>query len=104
MPLDPQVQAALSAAMAAGVLPSAQKSVAENRAALDNLMRLAPRHNAPIARVENRTIPGPADPIPIRVFTPNGTGPFPVLLWLHGGGWVIGSLEGYDDLCRALAY
>jgi acetyl esterase len=40
--------------------------------------------------------------IPIRVYTPTGTGPFPILVFFHGGGWVIGDLESHDGLCRSL--
>jgi acetyl esterase len=40
--------------------------------------------------------------MPTRIYTPYGTGPFPVLVYFHGGGWVIGNLEAYDATCRAL--
>jgi acetyl esterase len=40
--------------------------------------------------------------MPTRIYMPYGTGPFPVLVYLHGGGWVIGDLEAYDATCRAL--
>jgi acetyl esterase len=56
-----------------------------------------------VAGVEDRQIPGPGGPIPIRVFTPEGRGPFPVLVFFHGGGWVIGTLDTHDAPCRALA-
>lgn len=56
-----------------------------------------------VARVENRSIPGPAQPIPIRVYWP-ATGPkLPALVYFHGGGWVIGNLDQVDTQCRALA-
>lgn len=57
----------------------------------------------PIAHVEDRKIPGPADSIPIRIYTPEGSGPFPVLVYFHGGGWVLGDLDSHDALCRSLA-
>jgi acetyl esterase/lipase len=57
----------------------------------------------PVAKVENTSIPGPAGSIPVRVYTPSGTGPFPVLVYFHGGGWVIASIQAYDSSCRALA-
>lgn len=57
----------------------------------------------PVAKVTNTTVPGPAGSIPVRVYTPNGTGPFPVLVYFHGGGWVIASIQAYDSSCRALA-
>ena len=56
-----------------------------------------------VARVENRTIPGPAGEIPVRVYTPQGTGPMPVIVYTHGGGWVVATVDTYDASARALA-
>lgn len=57
---------------------------------------------APVGRVENRTILGPAGEIPVRVYAPAGAGPFPTLVYFHGGGWVICDLDTHDALCRDL--
>ena len=55
-------------------------------------------------RVEDRQIPGPAGNIPIKVFTPQGENQmFPLLIYFHGGGWVIGSPETHAKLCAELA-
>lgn len=57
-----------------------------------------------VGRVEMRTIPGPNNTqLPVRVYTPKGEGPFPVIVYFHGGGWVIGSIDAYDASCRGLA-
>jgi acetyl esterase len=56
----------------------------------------------PVARVENGMIPGPAGEVPIRIYTPQGNGPFPVVVYFHGGGWVLGTLETHDRICRAV--
>lgn len=56
-----------------------------------------------VAKVENRTFPGPGGAVPIRIYTPNGEGPFPVVLYIHGGGWVIADLDTYDASPRAIA-
>ncbi|UHA72220.1 alpha/beta hydrolase [Paenibacillus sp. 481] len=53
-------------------------------------------------RVTTSTIEGPFGPIPVRIYTPAGTGPFPVLVYFHGGGWVLGSLDGVDTICRRM--
>ncbi len=58
---------------------------------------------APVATVEDRPIPGPAGEIPVRIYTPAGSAPFPVLVWFHGGGWVLGTLDGSDHVARELA-
>lgn len=57
----------------------------------------------PVAKVEDRSFPGPAGEIPITVYTPAGNGPFPVVLYIHGGGWVIADRKVYDSSARALA-
>ena len=60
----------------------------------------------PMARVEALMIPGPGGPLPARRFVPNGLPagePAPLLLYFHGGGWVIGDLDTHDDVCRFLA-
>jgi len=55
-----------------------------------------------VARLEDRTFQGPESEIPLRIYTPEGKGPFPVLVFFHGGGFVIGDLESHDKECRAL--
>jgi acetyl esterase len=56
-----------------------------------------------IARVEDREIPGPTGPIKVRLFADSTAKNLPMLLWFHGGGWVIGSLDTHHDLCCRLA-
>ncbi|MGH7073253.1 MAG: alpha/beta hydrolase [Stellaceae bacterium] len=55
-----------------------------------------------IGAVVDRTIPGPAGEIPVRLYTPFGIGPFPLTVYFHGGGFVIGDLDGWDAPCRHL--
>jgi len=57
-----------------------------------------------VARVEDRTLPGPAGEIPVRVYAPEGEEePRPGVVYFHGGGFVMGSLETHDATCRSLA-
>lgn len=56
-----------------------------------------------VGKVANRTITGPAGTIPVRIYTPSGTGPFPVIVYYHGGGFVIATIDTYDASARALA-
>ena len=51
----------------------------------------------------DREIDGAAGPLPARVYTPEGKGPFPVVVYFHGGGWVIADKQVYDGGARALA-
>jgi acetyl esterase len=62
----------------------------------------------PVATVRDVCVPARNYPIPVRVYTPSGrelarAGRLPVLVYYHGGGWTLGSLATYDNLCRALA-
>ncbi len=55
----------------------------------------------PELRTEDRSIDGPAGPIPIRVYRPEADGaPTPVVVFLHGGGWSVGDLDTYDGTAR----
>lgn len=55
-----------------------------------------------VGNVVNRTIPGPGGALPVRIYTPQGTGPFPVIVYFHGGGFVIATNDTYDGSARAL--
>lgn len=56
-----------------------------------------------VSKVEDLKIPGPAGQIPVRVYTPEGKGPFPIFVYYHGGGFVIGNVPQSDNVCRAVA-
>ncbi len=103
MPLDPQIQAYLDQ-MAAMNMPPIHTLTPE-QVRMGIAMQLAMENIEPeqVARVENRTIPGPAGEIPVRIYTPQGNGPFPALVFFHGGGWVICNLDTHDGICRSLA-
>jgi acetyl esterase len=103
MALLPEIRALLDQQNASGRPPLHQQSVSEARAFH---LADAPALNgpsAPVASVQDRAVPGPAGELPVRVYTPDGEPPFPIVVWFHGGGWVVGSLDTYDPLCRALA-
>ena len=62
-----------------------------------------PAHGAePVARAVDTTVPGPAGPVPVRVHTP-AERPLGVVVYLHGGGHVTGTIDSYDGLTRRLA-
>ncbi len=58
--------------------------------------------HVPVATTEDMTVPGPAGEIPLRIYTPEGDGPLPILMFFHGGGFVLGDLDAYDPVCRRL--
>ena len=99
MPLDPQAQAVIDTVNSLG-LPAVWE-VSPEQARINAAAR--PRPAGPeVARVEDRSIPGPDGDVPVRIYTPEGDGPFPILAWYHGGGWVIGDLESADGTARHL--
>ncbi len=104
--MDPQVEALLQlmAAQAQSGAPQMwELSAAEARANADVGFAAFNQPMPTSVAVADRTVPGPAGEIPVKVFTPTGTGPFPLLVYLHGGGWVIGSPETHAKLCAELS-
>lgn len=102
MPLDPQVQALLDQMAAQGLPPMSQLQPQEARAAMANLAALG-RYPDERAETEDKTIPGPGGDIPLRIYRPNADQPLPILVYFHGGGWVIGNIESHDTTCQQLA-
>ena len=102
MPVDPQVQAYLDQ-IAALMPPLSTMAPEVIRQAIAMQLEATAEEKEPVAKVEDRTIPGPAGEIPVRIYTPEGSGPFPVLVFFHGGGWVICNLDTHDGSCRNLA-
>lgn len=100
MPLDPQTADFLQMLADAGAKPFSDLPPSESRKAFSTLISMLPPSQAQLANVEDRRVPGPAGDIPIRIYTPKGEGPFGVLVYVHGGGFVIGSVEDYDPTCR----
>jgi acetyl esterase len=56
-----------------------------------------------VKKVQNFAIPRVGGEIPVRLYTPEGDEPLPVLVFFHGGGWVLGNLDTHDVICRSLA-
>ena len=103
MALLPEIRALLQRRAASGRPPLERQTVEQARAFH---VADAPALNGPavpVAAVADQMVPGPAGQLPVRVYTPVGEAPFPVVVFLHGGGWVVGTLDTYDPLCRALA-
>jgi acetyl esterase len=103
MPLDPQVEAWLRQLKEAGLPPLNEMPLAQARQAYSDLVARSSTAPEPVADIGNRTIPGPGGDIPVRIYTPEGSGPFPALVYFHGGGWVVGDLEAAHSLCTGLA-
>jgi acetyl esterase len=103
MPVDPEAQVVLDQMREQGLPPFEQMTVDQARELIGHFVEMqAPP--PPIATVEDRAIDGPAGQIPIRIYTPVGEAPMPLLVYFHGGGWTIGTLDVADIPCRALAH
>lgn len=107
MPLDPQVALLLrqldaSNSDSTDASPAAPP-VAELRRQSDQMAKALAGPAEPVQHIRDLRIPGPGGAIPLRLYTPAGNGPFPVLVYFHGGGWVFGSVETHDSICRSLA-
>jgi acetyl esterase len=103
MALDPAAAGLLEQMAAAGMPPLNELSPEEARAAAAAFAELGGPGDE-VASAEDRTVPGPAGPIPVRIYTPTGgAAPRPALVYLHGGGWVLGDLAMVDAICRAVA-
>jgi len=102
MGVDPQARVLLDQIAAIGGPQIHQATVDEARQMIAAMAAFAGEPPS-IAKVESRTVPGPAGEISLRVFTPEGAAPHPVLVYFHGGGWVIGGLDTHDVPCRDLA-
>ncbi len=103
MPVAADLQPLLDA-MAGRREPGAPFDLHERREGY-RVICTAGRHlAAEVPEVVERTLPGPEGDLPIRIYRAEGLGDrAPVVLYLHGGGWTIGDLEGYDEQCRAVA-
>ena len=101
MPLDPQAQKVVDAIAALNLKPITDSSPAEAREAMrTRTAALGPVEDVPA--VADHRVPVEGGEITVRLYAPAGVGPHPVLVYYHGGGWVIGDLYTHDGLCRSI--
>lgn len=99
MPVDPQIQALLD--LRAKLPPLHTLSVADARVQM--AARDIPGLRKPaVASVVNRDMQGPGGSLGLRIYTPDGQGPFPLMVFFHGSGFVVCSLDTHDAMCRNL--
>lgn len=102
--LDPEMRAAMaeSARVLAGVAVD-WKDLAAARRAYETERSYWNADKPDVAMVRDHVLPGPHGPIPVRLYRPVAEGLLPVLVYLHGGGYVLGSLDTHDRAMRLLA-
>lgn len=104
--LHPQARALLDFIEARGIPPTHTLSPAEARAFYRERRTTTQPQAPPVAQVRDLKAEGPHGTIPVRLYRPLGAAAdaaLPVLVYFHGGGWVIGDLDTHDVLCRSLA-
>ncbi len=100
--LDPIARAMIRLAEQQG-RPMNEQPVGRARAGFDELPPLVDVKYVPLGRVEDRFIRGPHGEIPIRIYATGHERAAPVLVWFHGGGFVVGSLASHDRVLRHIA-
>jgi acetyl esterase len=102
--LEPDVQLGLALMRLAGDRDLSAATPAEARRNLKRRARAFAGTPVPMARVEELSLPGPAIAIPARLYVPRDDDTRrPLVVFYHGGGWVVGDLETHDATCRFLA-
>jgi acetyl esterase len=102
VPLDPQVQGLLEAMAAQGMPPFHQMTVAQAREVAYAFVDLQ-GDTEEVAEVREVSVPVDGGAVAVRVYRPDAPGPLPLVVYFHGGGWVIGDLDVADKPCRSLA-
>jgi acetyl esterase len=102
MPLDPQAKVIIDLIDSTGGFELTMETSPQQVRDFMATMAAVPS-DIVCAVVEDRTVPGPHGDIPVRIYRPEGDAPKPVIVYYHGGGWVIGSIETHDGTCRGLA-
>jgi acetyl esterase len=100
--LHPQCKAFLDQLASTGGRPMHEMTPAEARGLLLPSELAGPER--PMHSVVTRTVPGPAGQIPVRVYTPTAGSKLPGLIYFHGGGFILGTLDSSDRPCRDLAH
>jgi acetyl esterase len=106
MPLDPEAKRVIALIQEIGRPPLHTLSPEEARQAYTGSRTVLQPEPPEVAEVEDLSCPGPAGPVRLRRYRGAGTeteAALPCLLFMHGGGWVIGDLESHDQVCRTLA-
>ncbi len=100
MPLDPQTVDFLKLFEELGVPPFSELSPAEARSWFGRPVDLETQR--PVDHVKDRTIAGPCGNLDVRVFRHGSETAQPLVVFFHGGGWVLGDLDSHDETCRHL--
>jgi len=103
MPLDPQVRTFLEELALQEQTPLEELSPPQARRQMEAASQLLGEVDR-VHAVQDERIPGPSGEVPIRIYRPRAeNGSQAAVLYFHGGGWVVGSIDSHDGYCRSLA-
>jgi acetyl esterase len=104
MALHPQVVTLIEKMAAADLKPVVEMSPVDARVQFDMVAKVPDENRTPVGNIEDISIPGPAGQMAVRLYRPLDApdGRLPMLVYFHGGGHVIGSLDSHDEVARAL--
>ena len=106
MILDPDAQRVLDMMKAAGRPAFDSLSPKEARGFFSGGRAVLQPDPPEVAQVRELSAPASGGPVPLRLYRAIGTSPqavLPVLIYFHGGGWVLGDLDSHDQVCRTIA-
>ena len=106
MQLDPKLAEILASLDPSAETPVEEMTPEDARALWKAEMAAVAGAPLPVKSATAHAAPGPAGPLPLRLYEPAGAGagPLPVLVYFHGGGWIRGDLDTHDDVCRYLCH
>ena len=102
MPVDAELQGILEILNASTPPAWSVEGLPEVRAMFDRVLTMLGAGPESVV-TEDRDVPGPGGPLPIRIYRPEGVERPPILVFFHGGGFVVGSIDTHDRDCRLLA-
>jgi acetyl esterase len=103
VPIDPVARQLIDSQASAFPKLHTTASGTEARRLVDEALGGVTFEPEPLHHVEDRTVPGPGGDVPIRLYRPSADVPLPVVVFSHGGGWVLCGLDSHDAMCRAVA-
>ncbi len=101
-PIDPGMLAFYETLSAKTPPESVDWPLSEQRRLWDEVCASFRAGRPPGLVVEDFSVPGDVD-VKVRLFRPDGKGPYPGVIYGHGGGWALGSIDTHDDICAELA-
>lgn len=104
MSVDPHIAGLLDLIASSGYPPMHEGTPETARVAMRAMTcgMVQPHQVIPVGEVAERTVPGGSGDLAARTYRPEGDGPWPTVLFLHGGGFVVGDLDTHDQVCRRL--